>query len=248
MLGRFSRDQVSQSAIEAIQPTPAGAGDRGRGRRSSPASGSRRVIARRVKRLARSAEEMAAGSFDVALESRAATRSATWRARSTRCAASLQESFGVLTADRDKLAAIFDGLTDAVMVVDQDGRVRFFNSAAARLLGAGRPAPESMTPHLRRAAGRRLCRPPGAADRRPRLRDAGPRPAGGGRGAGGRPGPHRRDAPRVRRARLHLQRRPRAAQPAGGDLGRDRGPADGAKEDPEARDHFLERLARTPSG
>ena len=38
----------------------------------------------------------------------------------------------MLTADRNKLEAIFDGLTDAVMVVDYDGPVRFSNSAAAR--------------------------------------------------------------------------------------------------------------------
>ena len=47
---------------------------------------------------------------------------------------SLKENFGVLTADRDKLTAIFDGLTDAVMVVDDDGPVRFHNSAANALL------------------------------------------------------------------------------------------------------------------
>ena len=56
--------------------------------------------------------------------------------------ASLKESFGVLTADRNKLAAIFDGLTDAVMVVDYEGPVRFSNSAAARLLDAGGQPPE----------------------------------------------------------------------------------------------------------
>jgi two-component system, OmpR family, phosphate regulon sensor histidine kinase PhoR len=65
--------------------------------------------------------------------------------------ASLKESFGVLTADRNKLAAIFDGLTDVVMVVDFEGPVRFSNSAAARLLDArGRP-PEVVLPQLHRA-------------------------------------------------------------------------------------------------
>ena len=66
--------------------------------------------------------------------------------------ASLKESFGVLTADRNKLAAIFDGLTDAVMVVDYEGPVRFSNSAAARLLDAAGQPPEVMLPQLHRAA------------------------------------------------------------------------------------------------
>jgi signal transduction histidine kinase len=57
----------------------------------------------------------------------------------------------VLTADRNKLAAIFDGLTDVVMVVDYEGPVRFSNRAATRLLdNAGQP-PESTLPQLHRA-------------------------------------------------------------------------------------------------
>jgi signal transduction histidine kinase len=66
--------------------------------------------------------------------------------------AALNESFGVLTADRDKLAAIFDGLTDAVMVVDREGKVRFSNRAAEALIGEDGEPPESMMSHLRRAA------------------------------------------------------------------------------------------------
>ena len=92
--------------------------------------------------------------------------------------ASLKESFGVLTADRNKLAAIFDGLTDAVMVVDFEGPVRFSNSAAARLLedADGKP-PEVVRPAVAARLGGRLLRPPSAADRRPRLRDDRPLPA-----------------------------------------------------------------------
>ena len=58
--------------------------------------------------------------------------------------ASLEESFGVLTADRNKLKAIFDGLTDAVIVVDDDGALRFSNSAASKLLDPLGHPPESM--------------------------------------------------------------------------------------------------------
>jgi hypothetical protein len=65
---------------------------------------------------------------------------------------SLKESFGVLTADRNKLEAIFDGLTDAVMVVRRrPDRCASPTAAAVELLDRGQP-PESMLPHLRRAA------------------------------------------------------------------------------------------------
>ncbi len=109
------------------------------------------VIARRVKRLARSAEEMAAAPR---LEARRLGRDEIGdlaRALDS-MRASLKESFGVLTADRDKLNAIFDGLTDAVMVVDDDGTVRFSNGAAAGLVSSSGHAPEAMVPRLRRAA------------------------------------------------------------------------------------------------
>src|SRR5881397_3379679 len=66
--------------------------------------------------------------------------------------ASLKESFGVLTADRNKLAAIFDGLTDVVMVVDYEGPVRFSNSAASRLLDSSGQPPEPVLPQLQRAS------------------------------------------------------------------------------------------------
>ncbi len=89
--------------------------------------------------------------------------------------ASLKESFGVLTADRNKLAAIFDGLTDAVMVVDFDGPVALLQQrrdAPARPDGPAAGGDAAAAAARRRA---RVLRPPGAADRRPRLRDAGPR-------------------------------------------------------------------------
>ena len=163
--------------------------------------------------------------------------------------ASLKESFGVLTADRNKLEAIFDGLTDAVMVVDYDGAAALLQQRrgeAAR--PAGRP-PEAMLPQLQPRRRGRLRRPPGAADRRPRLRDERPLAARRARRPRRRPRPHRRDAPRARRSRLRLQRRPRAAQPAGRDLRRDRGPAGAApRTTPRRATTSSAASPRTPSG
>src|SRR5262249_53865369 len=92
------------------------------------------AISHRVVGLARAAGEMAGGSFDAPLNVSGPDEIGDLARALDSMRASLKESFGVLTADRNKLAAIFDGLTDVVMVVDFEGHVRFSNSAAARLL------------------------------------------------------------------------------------------------------------------
>ncbi len=109
-------------------------------------------ISHRVTRLSRAAGELAAGAFDAQLETGGRDEIGDLARALDSMRASLKESFGVLTADRNKLEAIFDGLTDAVIVVDQDGPLRFSNRAAATLLDpAGRPV-EPLLPHLTRAA------------------------------------------------------------------------------------------------
>jgi signal transduction histidine kinase len=109
-------------------------------------------ISRRVRRLSRGAGELAAGSFDTHLDVGGRDEIGDLARALESMRASLKESFGVLTADRNKLKAIFDGLTDAVIVVDENGAVRFSNSAAAKLLDSlGRP-PATMRSQLRRAS------------------------------------------------------------------------------------------------
>src|SRR6185295_11895345 len=110
------------------------------------------AIAHRVSRLAQAAGEMASGSFDVPLKTSGPDEIGDLARALDSMRASLKESFGVLTADRNKLTAIFDGLTDAVMVVDFEGPVRFSNSAASRLLDSGGQPPELALPLLHRAA------------------------------------------------------------------------------------------------
>jgi signal transduction histidine kinase len=105
----------------------------------------------RVTRISRAAGELAAGDFDVVLDAGGRDEIGDLSRALDSVRASLKESVGVLTADRNKLQAIFDGLTDAVIVVDDDGTVRFSNRAAAKLLDPLGHPPDSIQPHLRRA-------------------------------------------------------------------------------------------------
>ncbi|MGC1851548.1 MAG: ATP-binding protein [Solirubrobacterales bacterium] len=109
-------------------------------------------ISRRVRRLSSGAGELAAGAFDTHLDVGGRDEIGDLARALESMGAALKESFGVLTADRNKLKAIFDGLTDAVIVVDEDGTVRFSNSAATKLLDPLGQPPESIQPHLKRAA------------------------------------------------------------------------------------------------
>jgi signal transduction histidine kinase len=110
------------------------------------------AISHRVVGLARAAEEMAGGSFDHPLNTSGPDEIGDLARALDSMRASLKESFGVLSSDRNKLAAIFDGLTDVVMVVDHEGPIRFSNSAASRLLDESGQPPEEALPLLHRAA------------------------------------------------------------------------------------------------
>src|SRR5919107_701620 len=110
------------------------------------------AISHRVVSLARAAGEMAGGSFDAPLNVSGPDEIGDLARALDSMRASLKESFGVLTADRNKLAAIFDGLTDVVMVVDYEGPVRFSNSAASRLLDSSGQPPEPALSQLHRAS------------------------------------------------------------------------------------------------
>ena len=63
----------------------------------------------------------------------------------------LRDSFDLLATERDRLSAILDGLREAVIVVGEDGEVRFTNPAGERLVRNGQPA-AALIPSLRRAA------------------------------------------------------------------------------------------------
>lgn len=200
------------------------------------------AIAHRVSRLAQAAAEMASGSFDAPLSVSGPDEIGDLARALESMRASLKESFGVLTADRNKLEAIFDGLGDAVMVVDDDGPVRFSNKAATALLERGRP-PEAMLPQLRRAAEVGFAAHPALriGDRAYAMQ--------------ARALPDERAVLAVVRDRTDEMRREFAEadfvsnaahelrNPLAGISGAIEVLQSGAKDDPRARDHFLKRLA-----
>jgi two-component system, OmpR family, phosphate regulon sensor histidine kinase PhoR len=109
------------------------------------------LIAIRVRRLARSAEQMAAGDFEAPLPPGGGDEIGDLTRSLDTMRQELRQTFDMLATERDRLSAIFDGLTEAVIVAGEDGQVRFTNPAAGRLVRNGKPAP-ALVPSLRRAA------------------------------------------------------------------------------------------------
>jgi signal transduction histidine kinase len=201
------------------------------------------AISLRVARLAGAAGKMAAGDFDVPMNVSGPDELGDLARALESMRASLKESFGVLTADRNKLTAIFDGLTDAVMVVDERGSVRFSNSAAAELLDSHGHPSEAMLPQLHRAAEFGFSAHPALriGDRAYSMQ--------------ARSLPDERAVLAVVRDRTEEMRREFAEadfvsnaahelrNPLAGISGAIEVLQGGAKDDPQARDHFLARLA-----
>jgi signal transduction histidine kinase len=107
------------------------------------------AITVRVKRLARSAARITEGELDEPLEGTGGRDEITdlgGALETMRIA--LRETFGALSSERDRLAAIFDALTEGVMVVGPDGEVRFSNPAAEPLIEPDRKANDVIQPWL----------------------------------------------------------------------------------------------------
>ncbi|MDX6606861.1 MAG: two-component system, OmpR family, phosphate regulon sensor histidine kinase PhoR, partial [Solirubrobacterales bacterium] len=154
----------------------------------------------------------------------------------------LRKTFSMLATERDRLSAIFDGLKEAVIVVGEDGKVRFTNPAGERLVRDGQPA-AALVPSLRRAAE-------GGSDEAPVLTIDG---RVYGVQARRVPAEHavllvvRDRTDELKRAEAerefvsnaaHELRNPLAGIMSGIEVLRG-----GAKDDPDARDRFLTRLA-----
>jgi len=108
----------------------------------------------RLKRLASSAGELAEGRLDTPVPSRGRDEIGDLGRALDSMRAALRESFGMLSSERDRLSAILDALSEAVLVVSKYGAVRFSNAAAAPLIGVDGAPIEALGPWLRRASQR----------------------------------------------------------------------------------------------
>ncbi len=244
VIGRYSRPVVLKGAIESLRRESLRAALIGIAIGALVGVGIASLITVRLKRLATRADQLASGNFDVKLPTGGADEIGDLARSLDSMRVALKESFGVLTADRDKLTAIFDGLNDAVMVVDDDdASVRYFNSAATELLDDEGSLPEPMMLPIRRAIVEGFAAHPAMriGDNAYTLQ--------------ARALPDERAVLVVVRDRTEEMRKEFAERdfvsnaahelrnPLAGISGAIEVLQSGAKEDPDARDHFLNRLS-----
>ena len=113
------------------------------------------LITVRVKRLAGAAEQMAAGQFGAPLPAGGGDEIGDLTRSLDTMRRELSGSFKALATERDRLSAILDGMREAVIVVGEEGIVRFTNPAGAELVRGDQPA-AALIPAMRRAAERGL--------------------------------------------------------------------------------------------
>lgn len=201
------------------------------------------LITTRVKRLAAAAGELAEGHLDTPVYPSGRDEIGDLGRTLDTMRVALAETFNALSSERDRLSAIFVSLGEAVIVVDPDGDVRFANPAAGELIGDDGVVVEALRPWIRRATHR------GSAenDHVPIAEKV--------YSISARYLPVERSALLVVRDRTDELRRDQAERefvsnaahelrnPIAGMSGAIEVLRSGAKDDPEAREHFLDRLA-----
>ena len=201
------------------------------------------LITSRVKRLAAAAARIAEGDLSQPLDPRGRDEIGDLGRALDAMRIALAESFEALSSERDRLSAVFVSLEDAVIVVGADGDVRFANPAAAELITPSGQPVEALRPWIRRATHRGTVESDHVAiDDRVVAISARHLPAESA-------------VLIVVRDRTEELRRDQAERefvsnaahelrnPIAGMSGAIEVLRSGAKDDPEARDHFLDRLA-----
>jgi signal transduction histidine kinase len=184
------------------------------------------LITSRVKRLASAAGDLAEGHLDTPVYPSGRDEIGDLGRTLDSMRIALAETFDALSSERDRLSAIFTSLDEAVIVVDPDGDVRFANPASAELIGGDGTVVDALRPWIRRATHRGFAESDHVA--------IGERVYA----IGARYLPAERSALLVVRDRTDELRNPIAGMSGAIEVLRS-----GAKDDPEAREHFLNRLA-----
>ncbi len=201
------------------------------------------LITSRVKRLAAAAGRIAEGDLSEPMYPRGRDEIGDLGRALDAMRIALAETFEALSSERDRLSAVFVSLEDAVIVVGSDGDVRFANPAAAELITPGGQPAEPLRPWVRRASHRGTVETDHVAieDRVVAI--------------SARHLPAESAVLIVVRDRTEELRRDQAERefvsnaahelrnPIAGMSGAIEVLRSGAKDDPEARDHFLDRLA-----
>jgi len=201
------------------------------------------LITSRVKRLAKSAGDLAEGHLDRPLNPSGRDEIGDLGRTLDSMRIALAASFDALSSERDRLSAVFSSLDEAVIVVDPDGDVRFANPASADLVRSDGSVLDALRPWIRRATHRGEAESDHVGiDERVFAISARYLPA-------------ERSVVLVVRDRTDELRRDQAERefvsnaahelrnPIAGMSGAIEVLRSGAKDDPEAREHFLDRLS-----
>jgi signal transduction histidine kinase len=130
------------------------------------------LIAGRLRRIAAAAAAIEQGRFEIALRPRFRDELGELASTIDRMRRRLQQSFGRLKAERDRLQGLLERLQEGVLTVDRGLEIDFANSEARRLLAAPRLRPGDPLPEpwgdfsLRRLAQRLFGPAPGIVEER----------------------------------------------------------------------------------
>jgi signal transduction histidine kinase/HAMP domain-containing protein len=243
VLARASRPEEVRSALEAVREDRLTALAIAVGIAVLTAAAIASLITVRVKRMAAAAAQIAEGHLDTPLHPRGRDEIGDLGRALEAMRVELRESFGLLSQERDTLSAILDALGEAVIVVSEQGEIRFSNPAAKPLIGPDRKVLDTLRPWLTRAVQRGEASSDAmrVGDRVYALQ---------ARELTGEAGVLVVVRDRTEELRRELAEREFVSNaahelrnPIAGISGAIEVLRAGAKDDPEARDHFLSRLA-----
>ena len=99
-----------------------------------------RITVNPIRRLTAVSKEMAEGNLDQDIVAASQDEVGDLARAFNRMAAKLKEAMSLVTAERDRMAIVLDGMGDAIFVVGRDGKVTMTNKAAEKVLEVPRDA------------------------------------------------------------------------------------------------------------